>query len=326
MLEIPWSSEITKDPLVLADAIELAVAFDEARFGRFTQAEFQNVVDTENFQDDDQSYFTEDQVDERNTQFEDVLDLIRKRAKWLGSAYPFCVVTNEVGFKPQHTLRRYLPYLFLLVCANGNSVPTLSNALPDQFELLCKEALRTLFPDWAQVLSFGQRTEDRKRIFGYSAQKAVPKVAKMLNAELLRSNQIPNTQLEFGIDIIAICPFDDQSGHPFFAFAQCTLSQDWWNKRHEASADYALEAYVHMETKHSNFLMIPHFPRYNLNNWSVDHSKTINCILCDRLRICKLLDRSGFYRQDGFPDGIAKIFSKLEESLDSTHDPLSSLQ
>ena len=328
MLDISWSSDITENPLRLADAIELAVAFGGDNYNnRFTRADFQYCVDTENLSDDDYpSYLTGDQADERNIHFEEALKLIRDRAKWLGTAYPFSVETDEVQFKPQPTPRRHLPYLFLLVCSNGNSVPTLKSALPDQFELLCKEALRSLFPHWAIVLSFGQRSEDRKAIFGYSAKKAVPKLAAMLNAELLKADQIPDTQQEFGIDIIAICPFGDQSGHPFFAFAQCTLGQDWWKKRHEASADSELGAFVHLEANHSNFLMIPHFPRYNLDCWSEKPWRTGNCILCDRFRICNLLEKSHFSELNNFPSGIANIFSKLEENLVSIHGSLPSLQ
>ena len=315
MLNISWSSDIIKDALLLADAIELAVAFNEDSFGRFTRADFQHLVDTENLSDDERSYLTGDQADERNPQFDNAITLIRNRAEWLGPAYPFGVDDNEVQFTPQSTLRRHLPYLFLLVCSNGNSMPTLKSALPDQFEVLCKEAFQALFPDWAEVLSFGQRSEDRKTIFGYSAKKAVPKLAEMLNAELVKADQLPDTQREFGIDIIAICPFGDQSGHPFFAFAQCTIEQDWWRKRHEARADSELTGFVNVNACHSNFLMIPHFPRNSLDRWYTDAGRTGNCILCDRFRICVLLERSNFFENEDLPDSIDNIFSTLEKNL-----------
>ena len=320
MIEMSWNSEVTKDPLLLADAIELAVAFGGDNYNsRFTRADFQHFVVTESLGDDDLSYIAGDEADERNEQFEQALTLIGNRAKWLVPAYPFSVVFGEVRFTPGNTLRRHLPYLFLLVCSNGNNVPSLKYALPNQFEELCKEALRSLFPDWAEVVSFSQKSEDRKTIFGYAAKDAVPKLAEKLNAGLKNASQLSNTQQEFGIDIIAICPFDDLSPYPFFAFAQCTIGQDWSAKRHEAIADSALTGFVDLNARHSNFMMIPHFPRYSLDRWDRDPGKTGNCILCDRLRICSLLEKSSFFEHDEFPGSIAGIFSMLQEKLDSIH-------
>ena len=307
---------MTKDPLILADAIELAVAFDyDTCNGRFRRADFQHFVDTENLSDDDLTHLTGDQADERNEQFEQALALITNRALWLGATYPYSVVIDEVRFTPKTTLRRCLPYLFLLVCSNGNYVPSLKDALPFQFEDLCKEALKSLFPDWAEVVSFSQKSEDRKTIFGYGARSAVPKLAEKLNTTTLNADQLSDSPREFGVDIIAICPFGDRSSYPFFAFAQCTIGQEWWFKRHEAIADSELTEFVHLTAQHSNFLMIPHFPRYSLEQWSEDPGRTGNCILCDRYRICGLLDKSSFFDDDGPPTSIAGIFETLEENL-----------
>ena len=316
MLDISWSSTITKDPLTLADAIELVVAFGEDNGkGRFNRADFQHVVDTENLNDDDDSYLAGDQADERNDQFEQALTLIKNRALWLGSVYPFTVITDEVTFAPQTSTYDYLPYLFLLVCSNGNCVPSLKSALPAQFENLCKEAFRALFPEWADVLLFSQNSQDRKDIFGWAASDAVPKLAEKLNAGLVSSGELSDTQREFGIDLIAICPFDDGVAHPFFAFAQCTIEQEWWDKRHEANAESSLTGFVTLNARHSNFLMIPHFPRYRLEQWSEDPGRTGGCILCDRFRLCVMLGRSNFLECGKPPESIANVFTILEENL-----------
>ena len=53
MIEFVWSSETTKDPLALADAIEIAVAFAGGEFyGRFSQANFQHALASEVLSDD----------------------------------------------------------------------------------------------------------------------------------------------------------------------------------------------------------------------------------------------------------------------------------
>ena len=130
-----WNSALAKDPLVLTDAIELLVAFAEGDYsGRFTRANFQHFVTMENLTDDETTYVTGDEADEYNRQFDDALTLIRRRADWLGASYPFRVVSDEVIFNPPPGASDHLPYLFLLVCSNGNSVPLLKKALPGQFE------------------------------------------------------------------------------------------------------------------------------------------------------------------------------------------------
>lgn len=317
MLDMTWSSDTTKDTLILADTIELAVAFAKDDYhGRFMLADFQHLVASESLSDNEMSYLTGDQADERTEQFEQALVLIRNRASWLGDAYPFNVSTNEVRFSPPTVIGKCLPYLFLLVCSNGNYVPSLKSTLPVQFENLCKEAFRSLFPEWAEVLLFSQKSQDRKTHFGRAASDAVPKLAKKLNAELVSGAQLSDTQREFGIDLIAICPFDDQSPYPFFAFAQCTIEKEkWWRKRHEAIAETELMGFVHLNARHSNFLMIPHFPRYSLEGWSEDPGRTGNCILCDRFRLCRLLEKSKFFDHNNPPASIAAVFETLENSL-----------
>ena len=311
-----WNSALARDPLVLADAIELLVAFAEDDYsGRFTRANFQHFVTMENLNDDETTYVTGDDADEYNRQFDDAVTLIKRRADWLGAFYPFRSVSDEVIFDAPSGASEHLPYLFLLVCSNGNSVPLLKKALPGQFENLCKEAFRSLFPEWAVVLLFSKDSEDRKSIFGSPASSAVPKLAELLNARVIDASQLGSTQREYGIDLMAICQFDDEAAYPFFAFAQCTIEQNWSPKRTEAIAENELAAVVTLNARHTNFLMIPHFPRYSLEEWSEDPSRTGNCVLCDRFRICRLLQKSKLFEPDNPPAGIAEVFNLLEGRL-----------
>ena len=103
--------------------------------------------------------------------------------------------------------------------------------------------------------------------------------------------------------------------YPFFAFAQCTIGQDWGDKKHEAIAENGLGALIDLDVRHSNYLMIPHFPRYNLEEWSEDSSRTANCILCDRFRIYNLLEKSAFFENGNLPKDIANVFKLLESNL-----------
>lgn len=314
-VEIDWGSDTAKNSITLADAIELAVAFGEADYyGRFTQADFQSAL-TEVLADDNVSYLPGEEVDERTGVFEEALGLIKKRGAWLEGGYPFTVVEGEARFAPEPCPNRHLPYLFLLACSNGKHIPKLAKKLRIQFESLCKEALKGLFPDWADVLSFSQYSEDRKTVFVHAADQAVPQLAKMLNANVQNAARLPNDQREFGIDLVAVSSFDDAAPYPFFAFAQCTVAREWWDKRHEAIAEYSLTGFMDLNARHSNFLMIPHFPRHDLKSWSEDPSRTGNCILCDRYRICRLLEKSNSFDVDAPPPGVADVFGEIRDSL-----------
>ena len=159
-----WSEDIIKDAVDLTDCIELVVAFsDDDYYGRFTHADFIDIVQSELLGDDDSSFFQGEEVDDFNELFEDAMALIKRRASWLGEIYPFRQENGEVQFAPQTSKKHYLWYLFLLACSCHNRIPSLRNALRVQFENICKEAMRALFPDWAEVFLFSQNSNDRKK-------------------------------------------------------------------------------------------------------------------------------------------------------------------
>ena len=223
---------------------------------------------------------------------------------------------GEVHFTPQTSEKNYLWYLFLLACSCHDRIPSLRNA-GVQFENLCKEAMRALFPDWAEVLLFSQNSEDRKEL-GWSAKKAIPALAKKLNAQV-KPVELPDTQEEYGIDLIAICSFGDEVEYPFFAFAQCTVAKEWWDKRDEAQASRALSGVVPLDTDHTNFLLIPHFPRVNATEWRKPRQYPINCILCDRYRICRLLEKASPFTRQDIPCSMRDILQKIQKYLPENH-------
>ena len=172
MIELTWKSDTTKNSSALADAIELAVAFADDDFNsHFTKADFQRVVDSENLSDDGSSYLSGDQADERIEHYEQALDIIQKREAWFGDIYPFTVEDDEVRLTYDVSINRCLPYLFLVMCSNRDYVPTLKSALPVHFEDLCKEALRVMFPGWADVFLFSKDSYDRRAVFGRPADE-----------------------------------------------------------------------------------------------------------------------------------------------------------
>ena len=319
MIDFDWNEDIIKDAVDLTDCIELVVAFsDDDYYGRFTYANFEDIAQSALWGDDDSSFLQGEQVDDFSASFEDAMALIERRALWLGETYPFRVENGEVQFAPQTSEKLYLWYLFLLACSCHNRIPSLRNALRVQFENICKEAMRALFPDWAEIFLFSQNSEDRRKL-GWLAKEAIPALAKKLNAQVAPDAQLPNTQEEYGIDLIAICSFGDELEYPFFAFAQCTVAKEWWTKKHEAQARHALSGIIRLDTDHTNFLLIPHFPRINATEWREPRQHTINCILCDRYRICRLLEKSDPFTRQNMPPGISEIVQEIQGRLPKSH-------
>ena len=314
MLDFDWSKEIIQDVVDLTDCIELVIAFSDDEYnGRFTGADFMNIVQNDIFGDDKSSFLQGDKVDDLYASFEDAMVLIKQRASWLGETYPFRQEDSEVQFVPPTSEESYLWYLFLLVCSSHNRIPSLQHDLRIRFEDICKEALRALFPDWADIFLFSQNSDDRKHL-GWPAKQAIPALAKKLNAKV-RPVTLPDTQEEYGIDLVVICSFGDKLEYPFFAFAQCTVAKDWWRKRDEAQACRALSGVVSLDTAHTNFLFIPHFPRVTTSEWIKTRQYPINCILCDRFRICRLLKKSNTFTYKNLSLPMHDIFQKIQKYL-----------
>ena len=320
MIDFNWSPEIVEDVVDLADCIELTVALDDDYDGLFRSADFIQAVQNEILLEEEDDFLQGEQVDDLTAKFEEAMDLIKNRALWLGKTYPFRQDDDEVQFAPQTSKKHYLSYLFLLVCSCHNRIPSLRHDLRVEFESLCKEAMRALFPKWAEVFLFSQNSEDRRNL-GWSVREAIPALAQKLNAQVYQEeiDKLPDTQLEFGIDLIAICSFDDELEYPFFAFAQCTVAKEWWNKKHEAQSRNALAGPIRLNTDHTNFLLIPHFPRTSLTEWRVARSLTLNCILCDRYRICRLLEKSKPLTCQALPCGMREIFHEIQKHLPEYH-------
>lgn len=253
-------------------------------------------------------YLQGEEADELNPQFESAVRLVTRRAHWLKSLYPFTAEGNVIKLVDKIT-RAHLAYLWLLASAKHNQIDSLSKDLEDGFELISREAMQQLFPDWAEVFLFSKNSEDRKEM-GSRARDAVPVLAEKLNAET-RNRDPGSTQKEFGIDIAAVCSSKDYCGHPFFAFAQCTVTPEWWNKKHEAKARNALSAYVNVDTDHSNLVFTPTFPLSEDDSFCYSIEYLSDCTLYERYRICSLLQKSQLFEEGRLPSEIQNPMEQI---------------
>lgn len=332
MLEINWA-EAAGDSVVLADYIEMAISLDTAHAGlEFTYAHFVGYLQDEPFNgdfsellevDDDgpldemQPDFVQgdpidgepvgflegDNMDKMQRHFNDAVALIGRRRQWFGDLYPFTVQGNDVCLSSQPKRSSWTPYVFLLACSHHDLITRKSPRLETEFEKICKEAMKSLCHHEANVFLFSRGSADRREI-GSSARIAIPKLVSMLNASINPEHEIPNTQLEFGIDIIAVDKIDDGPGRSLLMTAQCTVSKDperWIQKKSEPKSG-GIHHFISYDVPYTTVLFIPHLPREQADKWSknVPAFGLSDSIVCDRYRICRLIQRHWAY-----PDSYA---------------------
>ncbi len=325
MLEINWSDAMG-NPVVLADYIEMAISLDEEHPGlEFTYANFVDYLqdvpfsrNNERFSDDDdvdevqpyderflegddvdevqpydEGFLEGDDMDEAQPYFEDAVALIDRRRQWLGDLYPFSVQGSDVILSAQSERTIWTPYVFLLACSHHRLITRKSPRLETEFEKICKEAMKSLCNAGANVFLFSRNSADRTDLGG-SAHEAVRNLASMLNTVVLNENELPKTQREFGIDIIAIDRVEDGLGYPLLMTAQCTVADNpevWGRKKTEPQLRGSLGHFLHYDAPYIEVFFIPHLPRSKAHSWSVPPYLLNGCIVCDRYRICKLLQR-----------------------------------
>lgn len=314
-----WSAE-AKCPVRLADYIELTLVMegdhpgDEFTAGHFT-AVMQESPSVAEYDADKApgSFLAGDAMDETRVHFDDAVALIKRRRQWLGGLYPFSVENGAVQLRYEQAADNGMPYTFLLACSLHNEIDP-GKVLERQFERVCKEGMRTLFNESADVFLFSQFSQDRAEL-GRSAREAVPRLAEKLNANVKNEADMPDQPNEFGIDIIAIDRLGDSVGCPFFAFAQCTIGQDWPRKKGEAKAQNALTAYVDLQVQHSNLIFIPHFLRKDADKWDARPHDTIDCIIFDRLRICRMLERLKEFKNSDSLETLNSVLKEFSEKF-----------
>ncbi len=300
MVKVSWTKEIIKDVVRLTDCIEMLVAFSQREYDcRFNVSDFNEIIGTEVLNEDRDGYLQGEEIDEFRSYFDQAVSMVRKRAIWFEDVYPFKVESNVVYWNGSRDIKEeHLLYLVLLACSVSHHIPSMSDSLRSAFEELSKIAMKGMFPIETQVLQFGPRSADRRNVFGGAANKAVPKLASKLNAQLINEDQLPTELRDFGIDIIAILGFGDSVPYTFFATAQCATGEKWWEKRNEARAANELAGFIHLNVSHTNILFVPHCPRVQFDAWNEDPARTGDCVLCDRYRICRLVRSNDMFDEN----------------------------
>ena len=316
MVKINWSEDVVRSAVDFADCIELLVAFSRSDYDcRFSFSDFEDILESEIVNEDRTRLLQGEEVDEYMMYFEQAVTMVSKRANWLQGVYPFQAKSQQVFWdcSPDSGLIQQI-YLFLLACSASKYIPSMSGLLPTAFEELGRIAITSMFSEQAQVLQFGPRSADRS-ILGWSAREAVPKLARKLNADLQQEDRLPVGPRDFGIDVIAIFGFADAVSYPFFATAQCATGDRWWEKKHEAKVANGLVEFIRLNLSHTNFLLIPHFPRIQLDEWNVEPSLTGDCVLCDRYRLCRLIESNQLIQKGIVPEDSSERLREVLKTI-----------
>lgn len=307
VVELHWDETAVSDSVTLADYIEMAISLDVGHKGfAFTWDDFVDHVKEEPF---DGNFLEGEEIDELAEYFENAVALVECRRKWFGELYPFTTEDGSVQLSPLCESSSWTPYIFLLACSHDHS-PHKSPRMESEFEKICKEAFKSLLSDDAYVFLFSRGSDDRARI-GNSARKALSKLAELLNADIVRpDDEIPDTPREFGIDIIAIDKMHDNLGYSLLMTAQCTVSGDpkqWESKKTEPQWGRSMGHFIPYEVPSVVILFIPHLPRLQSGVWSVPAFIFQQCIVCDRYRICKMLQRRQQHHQEDASAAVSEI-------------------
>lgn len=318
MIDVNWSQSVIRDPVKLTDCIELLVAFSRDAYDlRFNASDFNEILESDIVNEDDIRPLQGETIDDYRVHFEQAVSMVEKRTLWLNDNYPFRVRKKEIHWNTViNPDERHLVYIVLLACSLNSFIPHMKDQLRLVFEEISKIAMAAMFPDRTEVFQFGPSSEDR-RALGLLASEAVPKLARLLNTQVISAEEIPNQRRDFGIDIMAVLGFEDAVPYSFFATAQCATGEKWWEKRHEAKIENGLGSFIRINAPHTNFLFIPHFPRVRFGEWVQDRGQTDNCILCDRYRICRLIETTGMFMNGNCPSNISV---QLETVLDTLRE------
>lgn len=151
------------------------------------------------------------------------------RSSLFGDAYPFVVVPEDytLMIKPDYGTLHEL-YVFFLLAGNLRFFDgTSKNQLTKDFEAVCADRIKTLFPSWFEFRIFG--TSSHPEIPGYSGNKysKLCQLAGDIKARIIAEEHEFNgcDTGDAGVDIVAWAPFDDAPHAPVF-FMQCGCTSD----------------------------------------------------------------------------------------------------
>lgn len=266
--------------------------------------------DAEESRDDsDEEWLTTEKKDKVELQIDDWFKHLKFRIGSFTDFYPFKLSDDE------HTLSLLSPlsdahrlYLFLLFASNLGYFSQHQTTLTSNFEVISREALKSLLPQQAEVHLFGKSAAKSARYSG-SLWKKINILAADLNEQVVadKSEFSPHNTGDKGLDIVAWVPIEDATPNQLFVFGQCACSTDEWSDKQSSSSREAWSQTITLSSPPNNVAFIPLCFRRANGRWHVRH-QIRETILIDRLRFVLLLGKTYATLRDYFsPEGLSRL-------------------
>lgn len=220
---------------------------------------------------------------------EDAFQHLMYRRAAFGDWYPFAVEHDVLELRAalddNHKIYATLLFASRLKMFGRSDI----SRLAAEFETLCTEAAKGLFPAW-NVYHFGAGGSDRAR-FGNKLKDAFSSLAALIRDDVnKRVEELSEQNVgDGGIDIVAVKEWNDPAESLPVYFAQCAAQQEKWPEKRFEAHPITHERYINFFNKPGAILFIPLCYRGPDGQW-ID-SEGHNCLLIDRLRIVELFQQ-----------------------------------
>lgn len=312
-----WALKISKNDrpkYVLhfyADFIELislfsnSVVSDSDIFDRFKDEGIinynSNSEQTEE-ENNDRDRARSEKVDKYWQEIYDAFEVIHERKLIFDGLYPFKYSYREgshyIHLKDNLTIEEKI-YLNLLICSNLDSFKILKAFLTNDFEVISKNALFNLLPNYSGIMSLGKISDIKG-----TAYDKILELSKYLhvsiNEKYVNRNDIKGTQ-EKGLDLVIWRQFDDLLPNYIIILVQCTCEKDWVRKVGD-TAPY--EDYYHFyKARPIHSLFVPYALIDTTRSKFYQHSdiKSKEVLIIERKRLLELLRASDLNFYDQLP-------------------------
>ena len=153
----------------------------------------------------------------------DCLKEIGRRLDVFGDKYPFDFCDNS---KNSLVLKKELSsdnilYIQLLISSKLTFFSGVQAVLTTDFEKISEYALKEFLSPKASIIALGKNTTIKG-----TAQEKIVHVANLLNGVCKNANNFITGNQEYGVDIVAHVPFDDNSSNRLVYYCQCGCGSD----------------------------------------------------------------------------------------------------
>ncbi|ACD15570.1 hypothetical protein [Paraburkholderia phytofirmans] len=232
--------------------------------------------------------------DRQERYIEDLWRVLEYRAAVMGAAYPFRVGGGRIDLERALDTPQTRIYRLLVSCSRLRSFP--NNGCRQRwaaaFTSLCAIAFRSMVPSHASVRIFDANSVDRREYYDVDLRRALVKLGEDLQPEMINMENCAKVSAsgDAGLDLVAIVPFGDDATTVHALFAQCGAQETDWPSKVLEAHPIAFRSYYQFLHEPANVMFIPLSYRGPDGKW-VDSSNVSGCIVIDRERIFRLVER-----------------------------------